>query len=265
MNEGPIGYGTGALPEWDANNANYPVAAVLDTAATPVSKRWALAQRVNQGNEPKCVGASLAQELASEPMVIPISYPWTTDNIYNRAQTLDEWPGEGYPGTSLLAGLKAVKSYGYLSEYRWAANVDDLALALSQLGPVCMAGPWLSGMFTPDAEGRVRVTGTAGNIGHAYLLGELDWERGDAIIEQTWGQFWSRLTGPDGGWRARIALTDLSTLMRMGTQAAVILQRLDPDAPTSHTAVVTDNSFQPKVIPNATSVEVDGRRVWIAP
>jgi len=262
MNEGPIGYGTGALQEWDVRSADYPVAAVLDMGATPVSKAWRLSQRFDQGQTPRCVGFSLAQELSAAPVEVACS-DWTGPNIYWLAQELDEWPGSNYAGTSLLAGLKAVKQYGYLAEYRWAANVDDLVLALSQLGPVVMAGPWTSGMFTPDAEGRVRVTGTAGNIGHAYLLGELDWERGRVYIEQTWGPNWSVL-----GWRGWLALEDVRLLLSMGTQAAIITQRLDPDhpiQPTIHTAVVTDNSFEPKVIQNATSVEVDGHRVWIAP
>lgn len=221
-----IGYGTGAIQAWDARNADYPVAALLDPAQAITSKAWNLSQRVNQGNEPKCVGASLAQELASEPVVIPISFPWTTDNIYNLAQKLDEWPGEGYAGTSLLAGLKALKQYGYVGEYRWAANVDDVLNSLSQLGPVCMAGPWLTGMFTPDGTGHVRIEGTAGNIGHAYLLGEIDVALQRVYIEQTWGPSWSVL-----GWRGWLSFEDVRVLLGMGTQAAVITQRLDPTLP----------------------------------
>lgn len=230
MNASSIGYGTGALPEWDAKNADYPVAAVLDPSAALVSKRWTLAERIDQGQEPKCVGASLAQELNSEPVVIPISRPYTTDNIYNLAQKLDEWPGEGYAGTSLLAGLKAVKQYGYIGEYRWAFTVEDVAQSLSQLGPVVMAGPWLSGMFTPDNEGHVRVMGTAGNIGHAYELGEVDAPAAKVYIEQTWGPNWSVL-----GWRGWLAFEDVRTLLGMGTQAAIITQRFDPGAPPQPT------------------------------
>ena len=56
------GYGTGLLPSWDTKNENYPVSALLDPSAALVSRRWTLAQRVNQGSEPKCVGASLAKK-----------------------------------------------------------------------------------------------------------------------------------------------------------------------------------------------------------
>lgn len=222
----PIGYGTGARLTFDARNADYPVAALLDPSAALVSKRWTLADRIDQGQAPKCVGASLGQELNSEPTVIPISHPYTMDNIYNLAQKLDEWAGEGYDGTSLLAGLKAVRQYGYIGEFRWAFTVEDVANSLSQLGPVIMAGPWLSGMFTPDAEGHVRITGTSGNIGHCYELGEVDAPAAKVYIEQTWGPSWSVL-----GWRGWLAFEDVRQLLGMGTQAAIITQRFDP-APT---------------------------------
>ncbi len=232
------GYGTGLLQSWDTKNENYPVSALLDPAAALVSRRWTLAQRVNQGNEPKCVGASLAQELSSEPVVIPITFPYTTDYIYNLAQTLDEWPGEGYAGTSLLAGLKALRQFGYLGEYRWGFNADDVAQSLSQLGPVILAGPWLSGMFTPNAEGRVVVSGTAGQTGHCYELGEVDATRGTVFIEQTWGPNWSVL-----GWRGWLSLEDVARLLSMGTQAAVITQRLNPSIPTPPPTPVTKSTL----------------------
>lgn len=219
-------YGTGALLSWDAKNELYPVAAVLDPSAALVSRAWRLKSRINQGSTPKCVGASLGQELAAEPVEVVITQPGTMDNIYRLAQELDEWPGNAYEGTSLLAGLKALKQFGYIGEYRWASNAQDVAASLSQLGPVTMAGPWLTGMFTPDREGRLQITGTAGNIGHCYLWGEIDAARGIAYLEQTWGPNWSVL-----GWRAWAPLEDLDKLFRMGSQAAIITSRMDPAAP----------------------------------
>lgn len=222
MTNAPIGYGTGALQEWDAKSADYPVAALLDPAAALVSKTWAQAQRFDQGQTPRCVGFSLAQELSAEPVVIACS-DWTGPNIYNLAQKLDEWPGEGYDGTSLLAGLKALKQWGYIGEYRWASSVEDVLNSLSQLGPVVMAGPWLSGMFTPDAQGYVNLTGTAGNIGHCYMLGAVDAATSDTTLRQTWGPSWSVL-----GWDAKLRAESIRQLLAMGTQAAIITQRFDP-------------------------------------
>lgn len=255
-----VGSGTGLRLSFDSRNDEYPVAAMLDPVTAPVSRKWPLTHgRIFQGNEPKCVGGSIGQELGAEPVPVPISRPWTMDNIYNRAQLLDEWPGEGYAGTSLNAGLKAAKSWGYITEWRWAASVEEVLAALSQLGPVLMAGPWLTGMFAPDAEGRVRVNGTAGDIGHAYMLGELDAPAADTFIEQTWGQSWSRLglqTGnPDDGWRAKLNAEDIRTLMRMGTQAAIITGRGNPDAPSP--PALTPNRVTVRTLP-----DLRGQDVW---
>jgi hypothetical protein len=225
MTNAPIGYGTGLLPSHDARNADYPVAALLNPTTALTSKTWAQPQRFDQGQTPRCVGFSLAQELSAEPVSIACS-DWTGPNIYNLAQKLDEWPGENYDGTSLLAGLKALKQWGYIGEYRWATQVEDVLDSLSQLGPVIMAGPWLSGMFTPDAQGYVNVTGTSGNIGHCYLLGAVDAATGDTTLRQTWGPNWSVL-----GWDAKLRAESIRQLLAMGTQAAVITQRFDPSTP----------------------------------
>ncbi len=221
MNDAPIGYGTGLLPSHDSRNADYPVAALLEPVAL-TSKTWAQPQRFDQGQTPRCVGFSLAQELSADPVSIPCS-DWTGPNIYNLAQKLDEWPGEGYDGTSLLAGLKALQQWGYVGEYRWAFTAEDVLSSLSQIGPVILAGPWLTGMFTPDAQGYVNVTGTSGNIGHCYLLGAVDAATGDTTLRQTWGPHWSVL-----GWDGKLRAESIRQLLAMGTQAAIITTRFDP-------------------------------------
>lgn len=230
---GPIGYGTGlVLGPRDAQDADHPVRPLLELGAPPFDKAWDFVNaRINQGQTNKCVGASTGQELGASPVKIPISHPHTMDNIYALAQKLDEIPGENYEGSTLTGGMKAAREFGYIDGWKHAENVDELVLALCQLGPVLLAGPWLSGMFQPDATGRLRVSGTSGTIGHMYTLGELRWAAGDVVIEQTWGPSWSRLPGVDGGWRAVISIQDVAQLLRMGTQAAIILGRKDPAAP----------------------------------
>lgn len=245
MNTGPIGYGTGALPEWDSKSLDYPVAALLDTGAAPVSKKWNLVQRFDQGQTPRCVGFALAQELSSEPVVIACS-DYTGPNIYNLAQKLDEWPGEQYDGTSLLGGLKALKQWGYVGEYRWGASLDDVLLSLSQLGPVTMAGPWLTGMFSTNAQGQIVVSGISGNIGHCYMLGEVDVANKRCYVEMTWGPNFSPL-----GWRAWFSWDDIAKLLSMGTQAAIITQRFDPSIPTPPT---------PKTHGDITLIESTGKQ-----
>jgi hypothetical protein len=38
--------------------------------------------------------------------------------IYNKAKVLDDWDGESYEGTSVIAGAKAMQSINLLNEYK---------------------------------------------------------------------------------------------------------------------------------------------------
>jgi hypothetical protein len=79
--------------------------------------------------------------------------------LYDRAQELDDVPGEDYPGTSVLALMKAGQEVGFWGAYSWAFGTRDVAQALLQVGPVVIGIPWYSGMTTPGADGVVTVAG----------------------------------------------------------------------------------------------------------
>lgn len=89
--------------------------------------------------------------------------------VYDRAQELDDWPGESYPGTSILAAMKAGQELGLWGGYLWAFGTKDVAQALLQVGPVVIGIPWLSGMNTPGPDGIVTVGGEDLG-GHALCL-----------------------------------------------------------------------------------------------
>jgi hypothetical protein len=89
--------------------------------------------------------------------------------IYDQAQQLDEWPGDDYPGTSVLAMMKAGQAAGWWSTYLWAKGTRDIAQAILQVGPVGIGVPLTQGMVTPDADGIVTATG-AQLGGHAMAV-----------------------------------------------------------------------------------------------
>jgi hypothetical protein len=89
--------------------------------------------------------------------------------LYEAAQLLDEVPGEAYPGTSILALMKAGQAAGYWGAYLWAFGTRDIAQAILQVGPVVIGIPWLSGMTDTSPEGIVTVAGSDQG-GHALCL-----------------------------------------------------------------------------------------------
>jgi hypothetical protein len=90
-------------------------------------------------------------------------------DLYDVAQRLDEWPGESYPGTSVLAAMKAGQRMGWWDSYLWAKGVRDIAQAILQVGGVGVGIPWREGMAEPGPSGILSCTG--GQVGgHAIAL-----------------------------------------------------------------------------------------------
>jgi hypothetical protein len=126
--------------------------------------------------------------------------------IYRRARQLDQWPGENYSGTSVLAGAKAMVEKGWLREYRWAFGLQDVLVTISQYGPVVFGLNWYEGMREPDDKGFVHVQG--GSVGgHAVLGLGVSMRRGAVRLHNSWGRSW----GQDG--RAWISFGDLERLL----------------------------------------------------
>jgi hypothetical protein len=103
---------------------------------------WRPGANLDQGPDGACVGFGWTADLIGSPMpdfkVTPeIANPYAFD-LYHESQRNDQWAGEDYEGTSVLAGAKVVKSRGFISEYRWARGIEDLAQLLSNGGEACV-------------------------------------------------------------------------------------------------------------------------------
>jgi hypothetical protein len=97
----------------------------------------------DQGSTSECVGWSCSRAVA-----------WMNRErydaswLYAEAQEIDEWPGSGYDGTSVRAGLEVLRTVGHrrvrfgvskppdpvrgIREYRWALTVEAVVAALSE-------------------------------------------------------------------------------------------------------------------------------------
>jgi hypothetical protein len=164
----------GRIAQFDERSRGFAVRDHPDYLAAPVTKTWPLKLRLDQGNTSACTGNSRTYDLAAspKPLTLPGGKPFDQDfaqALYRLAQKNDEWPGEDYEGSSVLGALKAAKALGYVGEYRWAFGIDDVIGALGSLGPVVFGTDWLEGMFDPDEQGVLNVTGDVAG-GHAYIV-----------------------------------------------------------------------------------------------
>ncbi len=161
----------------------------------------------NQENQPHCVGFAWAHWVEDGPVthkgLAPIANP---SNIYYEAQTIDEWPGENYDGTSVRAGAKILQKQGLISEYRWAWELQTLIDSVLELGPVVVGTNWYEGMFYPDSLAFIKVTGRIAG-GHAYVINGVNTKKKFFRIKNSWGREW----GKKG--HAFISFDDMSKLI----------------------------------------------------
>jgi hypothetical protein len=177
--------------------------------------------------------ASEIDELAAVPLPVHGLSQRFADALYNRAQQLDEWPGESYEGTSGLGGAKACCERGYYDEYRWAFGADDAMQAISHYGPVVAGIPWLEAMFEPHPSGLLEVDGAEaggheilarGHLLRARLKGEGSAPLHVVRLRNSWGTGW----GAAGDCYMRAE--DFDRLLKMGGDVVVPVRRTRPKA-----------------------------------
>lgn len=199
--------------QFDPRSRNYPIRPELDSDQ-PQTRWWRHTAKLDQGKEGACVGFAWAHELDSAPVEVPGMTDDFAQRLYRRAQQLDEWPGEDYSGTSVIAGAKAVQELHYLDEYRWAFGVEDVILTLSHHGPVILGVNWYYDMYFPDGNQYIRPTGRRVG-GHAIMALAYSHEAREIWLLNSWGPNW--------GWGGlcRIKVTDVDRLLREDGEACV--------------------------------------------
>lgn len=197
--------------EFDEKSREYPIRTLV--AARPYrSYTWSIGAFLDQGSEGACVGFAWSHELVARPWVVRAVDDAFALQVYRRAQQLDQWPGEAYDGTSVIAGAKACQELTYIGEYRWAFGLDDLRLALGYAGPAVLGLNWYSGMFQPDDEGRITPSGSVEG-GHALLAYRVDERRERVWLHNSWGADWGVTDRHFGGGKCWLSFADLDRLL----------------------------------------------------
>lgn len=205
------------LVEFDEKSREYPIRQLV-RPQKPRSNTWACDLYLDQGQEGACVGFSWSHELAADPVACENITNETALEVYHEAQKLDDFSGEDYSGTSVLAGAKAVQAQGKMTEYRWAFGLDDLVLALGNHGPAVLGINWYEGMYEPDEKGFIHVTGNKVG-GHAILAQGVNVEERYVQLHNSWGPDW----GKNGV--CYISFDDLDRLLKEDGEACVPVKR----------------------------------------
>ncbi len=227
------------LEEFDPASLDYPVKASLVTAERPSTKLWTIPDDeavLDQGPDGACVGFGVTNELRFNPVPITgLNEAFAKQSIYWQAQRMDQWAGGSYPGaspvyegTSVLAGIKVAAKLGFYGEYRWAFSEQELALAVSQIGPAVIGVPWYRGMFKPDSRGYLRPTGAVAGrhcvlVSGITVTGGAGTGDGYYTIYNSWGGSWG-LNGT-----AKISRANLAKLLQQRGDACIVTVRTHPN------------------------------------
>ena len=196
--------------KFDERSRSFPVRAVA--AKKPRSYTWSCKTTLDQGTEGACVGFAWAHELNARPKVHNVSAEFARIEIYNAAKRIDEWEGESYDGTSVLAGAKVVKGLGYIPEYRWGFGVEDLILAVGTVGPAVLGVNWYMGMFQPNNNGLITPSGALLG-GHAILCNGVSLKKELFRLHNSWGSSWGF------GGECYISFSDMERLLKEDGEA----------------------------------------------
>ena len=138
-------------------------------------------------------------------------------------KALDDWDGESYEGTSVIAGAKAMQSINLLIEYRWAFSIQDIVQAIIKTGPVVLGLDWLEDMYEAPSgvllpKGKVVGCHCITAIGFYTSSLLLNGEPG-ILLQNSWGNTWGNNS------KAIIKVTDLELLLVKSEKACIPFRR----------------------------------------
>lgn len=206
-----MSFGLGRHVEHDERSRGF---SFMATPKKPATVLWDhVVPVLDQGNLGSCTGNALAQWLnvtsnrAKRPGK-PVLDEKGAVQLYSVATQVDGIPGHYPPedtGSSGLAVCKAGKRLGFLTSYRHAFSFSSFQSAM-QSSPVIVGSAWHEGMFTPDANGFLSLTGAVAG-GHEYLVLGMDTVNQHVTILNSWSDSW----GQHG--RAHIRFDDFRALL----------------------------------------------------
>lgn len=216
----------------DERSRNYSIRTLVEKPALK-SRMWLQGVVLDQGAEGACVGFGWTASLLAkpnQPKPQPPVLPTETfaRNVYYQARFVDEWPGESYEGTSVLAGAKILQARGLIDSYYWCFGIEDVKQAVVWAGPVVLGIPWYDSMYETQPNGVVQIGGRLVG-GHCITLtgyhprAMIDGQRMEVF---RWRNSWGTEYGKNGSGFIRAA--DLATLLADQGEACVPVNKRPP-------------------------------------
>lgn len=219
-------------PSHDPRSRSFAIRTLITTEPVRRNKLWRVGPILDQGREGACVGFGWTAENLATPIAVdlnrvaanvPRSPTAYAQDIYRRAQKIDEWAGENYEGTSVNAGAKICRENGTVLEYRWAFGINDVVNTVLAKGPVVLGINWYYNMYwAPNGVLKPGGELVGGHcllaVGYVLKSPKLNGQDG-LILQNSWGEDW----GVRG--LAEISLTDMDKLLRENGEAATATKR----------------------------------------
>lgn len=175
----------------------------------------------NQGQIGSCTGNAGVGAINTEPFLQNTTVYTADENgalkLYKEAEIIDG--GVGYPpedaGSYGLSIAKALANSKMISGYQHTFTLNDALKALS-VYPIITGINWYTGMYTPDPDGRVKISGVVEG-GHEIEGYKVDTKNGRIWFHNSWGTSW----GVNGDFY--LTWADYNTLLSQSGDVTVLI------------------------------------------
>jgi hypothetical protein len=128
----------------------------------------------------------------------PVTHPHDTKpmdsptRLYQLGQDIDGTPRSDVDsGLTSDASAQVMKRQGYIGEYRWGQNLDEVLDCLLNAGPGTLGSWWTTGMDNPDSKGLITYTGSKRG-GHQYVLNGANKRTRLVRMKNSWSRGWGK-------------------------------------------------------------------------
>lgn len=152
---------------------------------------------LDQGSIGSCTGHAGIYCINTMPHIqaqYPVFQP--TENgaraLYSAAESVDgdgPFPPNDHGSSGLSIGKVLSNKYlKIISSYQWTFTLQNALKALTKY-PIIVGVNWHNDSFSPDADGRIRITGAIEG-GHEIMAYKIDVANGRVWFRNSWGKSW---------------------------------------------------------------------------